>query len=142
MRLEFHYTLYIGKPASEVWNALTEKAVIDRYYMVPVFALELEIGGKISYGVDSELISGQILEIQAPKTLAHTFLFAGSQEPETTVTYEIEPVGEAMCILRIAHTGFEAESQTFADISGGWPLIASSLKTLLETGAGLPWPAQ
>jgi hypothetical protein len=45
-----------------------------------------------------------------------------------------------MCSLTISHTGFRAEDQTFSDITGGWPVIASSLKTLLETGRGLPWP--
>gem|GEM_PF-5511917 len=30
MKPEFHYTLLIGKPATEVWSALTEKKIIDQ----------------------------------------------------------------------------------------------------------------
>ncbi len=137
---EFNYTIYIAKPAKYVWSALTEKKMIDQYYMAPVHVLELKKGGRISYGGDAELISGTIIEIDAPKKLVHTFKFAGSDDPETQVTYEIKPIGDLMCSLTISHTGFPAESQTFADISGGWPVIASSLKTLLETGRSLPWP--
>lgn len=142
MKPEFHYTLFIAKPAKEVWSALTNKKTIDQYYMAPVHTLELKKGGRISYGADAELISGTITEMKAPEKLVHTFRFAGSDDPETSVAYVIKPVGESMCSLTISHTGFQAEDQTFADITGGWPVIASSLKTLLETGRGLPWPGK
>ena len=142
MKPEFHYTILIAKPAVDVWSALTEKKMIDQYYMVPLHTLELKKGGKISYGVDKEMIIGTITEFEAPKTLVHTFKFAGSEDPETRVAYEIKPIGDAMCSLTISHTGFEAENQTFADIRGGWPVIASSLKTLLETGKSMPWPKE
>lgn len=142
MKPEFHYTILIAKPAADVWSALTEKKLIDQYYMVPLHTLELKKGGKVSYGVDKEMISGMITEFEAPKTLVHTFKFAGSEDPETRVAYEIKAIGDAMCSLTISHSGFEAENQTFADISGGWPVIASSLKTLLETGKNMPWPKE
>jgi len=137
---EFHYTIFIAKPATDVWGALTEKKTVAQYYLAPLHTLELKKGGKISYGGETELIVGQILEIDPPKTLVHTFKFAGSEDPETRVAYEIKPIGDAMCSLTISHTGFEKQDQTFADITGGWPVIASSLKTVLETGKALPWP--
>ncbi len=137
---EFHYTIFIAKRATEVWSGLTEKKIIDRYYMAPVHTLELKKGGKISYGGDAELITGTITELEVPKTLVHTFKFVGSEDPETRVAYEIKPIGDSMCSLTISHTGFEVGDQAFADITGGWPVIASSLKTVLETGHGLPWP--
>lgn len=137
---EFHYTIYIAKPAKDVWSALTEKKTIDQYYMAPVHTLELKKGGRISYGADAEIITGTITELEAPKKLVHTFKFSTSDEPETRVAYEIKPIGDLMCSLTISHTGFEAEDQSFADISGGWPVIVSSLKTFLETGSALPWP--
>ena len=114
--------------------------MIDQYYMASAHTLELKKGGKISYGGESEMITGKIVEFEEPKRLVHTFKFAGSYDPETQVAYEIESIGDAMCSLTISHTGFQAEDQTFADIAGGWPVIASSLKTILETGHPLPWP--
>jgi len=140
MNPELHCTLFIGKPAQEVWDALVTKETVDRYYLAPLHTLELKEGGKISYGKETEMITGKILEIDATKKLVHSFSFAGSEDPETKVTYEIDAVGEKMCSLTITHNGFEEENQTFANISGGWPVIASSLKTLLETGKTLPWP--
>ncbi len=137
---EFQYTIYIAKPAQEVWNALIQKSYVDQYFMAPLHTLELKKDGKISYGGKSELITGRIREIEAPKKLAHSFSFVGSADPETVVSYEIQPVGDAMCSLSITHSGFASKNQTFEDCSGGWPVIASSLKTLLETGKSLPWP--
>jgi uncharacterized protein YndB with AHSA1/START domain len=142
MKPEFHYTIFIAKPATEVWAALTEKKTIDQYYMAPVHTLELKKGGRISYGGKSELITGLITALEAPKTLVHTFKFAGSEDPETRVAYEIKPIGDSMCSLTISHTGFQEKDQTYADVTGGWPVIASSLKTLLETGRGMPWPGK
>jgi hypothetical protein len=76
----------------------------------------------------------------AERWMINALGFAGSDDPETRVAYRIEPIGDAMCSLTISHTGFEAENRTFADIKGGWPVIASCLKTVLETGHGPPWP--
>ena len=140
-KTEFHYTVFIGKPPKEVWNALTQKEFVRQYHLAPLLTLELKKGGKIAYGTkDSELISGVVKELSEPNKLVHTFHFTGSKDPETTVTYDIEAVGDSMCVLRLTHSGFTAGNKSYADISGGWPVIASSLKTLLETGKPLPWP--
>jgi uncharacterized protein YndB with AHSA1/START domain len=89
---EFHYTVFIGKPVQEVWDALTTKATIDRYYMAPVRTLELKQGGKIAYGTeDAEVITGSVLEYDPPKKFRHTFRFAGDSESTTTVTYAVTP---------------------------------------------------
>jgi hypothetical protein len=45
-----------------------------------------------------------------------------------------------MSSLILTHDDFIKETQTYKDISSGWPIILSSLKTLLETGEELPWP--
>lgn len=140
METKFENTLYIAKPAEAVWNALTEKETVDQYFMAPVHTLTLEEGGRISYGVDSEMIFGTILKFEKPRLLKHTFQFSGTEDPETTVTYRIKSIGEKLSALTISQTGFPEENQTFANIQGGWPVIASSLKTLLETGDPLPWP--
>ncbi len=50
---------------------------------------------------------------------------------------EIEPQGE-MAKLTITHA-MEREKSIFIEkVSGGWPQILSSLKSLLETGKPLP----
>ena len=67
-KTEFHYTVYIGKPPKEVWNALTQKEFVQQYHLAPLVTLELKKGGKIAYGTkDSELISGVVKELSEPE---------------------------------------------------------------------------
>jgi uncharacterized protein YndB with AHSA1/START domain len=137
----FRYAILIGRPAGEVWDALITKSVVDRYYMAPPSTLEPRPGGRISYGsAEADVITGIIVEMDEPRKLVHEFRFVESADPDSRVTYEIKEVGGAICLLEITHTGFPIESQAYADIASGWPVIASSLKTLLETGKPLPWP--
>jgi hypothetical protein len=53
------------------------------------------------------------------------------------VTFDIQPVGE-LVRLTVAHDDFDAGSTVLEGISEGWPHVLSDLKTLLETGGGLP----
>ena len=57
-------------------------------------------------------------------------------EPRSKVTFDIEPLGDYVR-LTVVHDGFEPGSAVLAGISQGWPLLMSSLKTLLETGDAL-----
>lgn len=139
-KVEFHYTIYIAKPVKEVWSAITEKQSVDQYYMAPVLKLELKPGGAISYGGKSPVIEGIVKEVEPSKKLVHTFHFVGSKDPDSTVTYELKAIGDSMCVLDLTHEGFSGPNQTYADITGGWPVILSSLKTFLETGKKMPWP--
>ncbi|MEJ8645853.1 SRPBCC domain-containing protein [Streptomyces sp. MS1.HAVA.3] len=63
-----------------------------------------------------------------------------AKERRTKVTYEIEPVGETLARLTILHEGFEPGGTLIGMCGRAWPMLASSLKTLLETGAPLPEP--
>jgi hypothetical protein len=53
------------------------------------------------------------------------------------VTFDIEPLGEYVR-LTVVHDGFEPGGVVLPGISSGWPLVMSSLKSLLETGEVLP----
>ena len=58
-------------------------------------------------------------------------------EGTSRMTYEIEPVGDS-CRLIVTHHQLRegANSQLY----GGWPMILSGIKTLLETGETLTTP--
>jgi uncharacterized protein YndB with AHSA1/START domain len=58
-------------------------------------------------------------------------------EPLSQVTFELEPHGE-LVKLTVLHDHFEPGSVVAEMVSKGWPLVISSLKTLLETGDTLP----
>lgn len=137
----FTQTLYIAAPAEEVWHAIVDREIVNKYHLIPLRTVELRKGGRIIYGAgEEEAISGEVLEIAPGKKLVHSFNFSHNPEdPPSAVTYESTPMGK-MCKLVLTHNGFSEETATYRDICGGWPTILSGLKTLLETGKGLPWP--
>ena len=52
------------------------------------------------------------------------------------MSFELEQVGRGVK-LTVVHDDFDTASAMLDSISGGWPLILASLKTLLETGETL-----
>jgi hypothetical protein len=60
-----------------------------------------------------------------------------NKDRASRVTYEHSAAGSATK-LRLVHDGFEGENATYAGSIEGWPLMLSSLKSILETGKALP----
>ena len=65
------------------------------------------------------------------------------EEGYSRMTYEIEQKGEAVK-LTVIHEMERPGSKFIEAVSSGWPMILSSLKSLLETGQSLEetrhWP--
>ena len=58
-------------------------------------------------------------------------------EGTSRVTWEITPVGDS-CKLTVIHDQLREGANT--ELYGGWPMVLSGLKTLLETGELLTTP--
>ncbi|MBV8927473.1 MAG: SRPBCC domain-containing protein, partial [Bradyrhizobium sp.] len=58
-------------------------------------------------------------------------------EGTSRVTFDLEPRGKVVK-LTVTHDDLGEDGKTFRDISGGWPMVIASLKSLLETGHPLP----
>ena len=64
-------------------------------------------------------------------------MLAGDERERTSrVTFDLEPRGKVVK-LTVTHDDLDEGGKTFADISGGWPMVIASLKSLLETGHAL-----
>jgi len=58
-------------------------------------------------------------------------------EGASRITWEIEQVGDS-CLLTVTHD--QLRDGAHGELYGGWPMILSGLKTLLETGEQLTTP--
>ena len=80
------------------------------------------------------------MESDPPRKLVTTFKAVWDDDVKkdkaSMATFEIEPMGD-VCKLTVIHSGFEGETATYQQVTGGWPLIVASLKSLLETGQAL-----
>ena len=137
------FQVYIRTTPERLWQAITDPSFTQRFFFQTRVDAEWQPGAPIHYWRrDGTLVvEGTVLEADPPKRLVTTWAFRHDPETEhdapSRVTWEIEPVGE-MCRLTLIHDDFASETATFKSVGGGWPLVLSSLKTLLETGEPLP----
>jgi DNA-binding transcriptional ArsR family regulator/uncharacterized protein YndB with AHSA1/START domain len=153
---EFVYTTYIRTTPERLWQALTDPGFTRRYWETE-FTTDWAAGSPMTWDNHGVKISdaGQVvLESEPYRRLSytwHTFTpeLAGrfgwdeellatlAGERRSKVTFDIEPAGEKVK-LTVIHDGFDPGSTVAESVRGGWPLVISSLKTLLETGDPLP----
>ena len=84
---------------------------------------------------------GENLEVDPPRRLVQSFMALWSEdvkrEGTSRVTWEIEPVGDSS---RLTVTHDQRREGANAELYGGWMMVRSGLKTLLETGELLTTP--
>jgi len=154
-RPQFVYTTYIATTPELLWKALTEPSFTRRWWHT-TFETDWEVGSPMTWDNNGTVIADPeqvVLESDPYRRLAytwHTFtpelderlrfgdeVFAKlSGERRSRVAFEIEQVGETVK-LTVVHDDFEAGSTVATMVSNGWPLLLSSLKSLLETGEPL-----
>ena len=138
----FVYVTYIRTTAEKLWRALVEPEFTRQFYFGMVIESEWKPGAAWrTVGSDSAVKdSGEIVEIDPPRRLVLTwrneFRPEMKEEGDSRMTYELEQEGE-MVKLTVLHQMDKPESKLIRAVSDGWPMILSSLKSLLETGESL-----
>ncbi len=157
----FTYTIYVHSTPEQVWQGLTDPALMKRYWRhQKAGAKTLHSTWKkgATYDLAHEelglIVSGPeqvVLESDPGRRLSymwHSFTPAWAvavgmdeetadtwrAEPRSQVTFDIDDVGGGVTKLTLVHDGFSPASSVLQGISQGWPAVLSSLKTLLETG--------
>jgi uncharacterized protein YndB with AHSA1/START domain len=137
---EFVYTTYIETSAEQLWLALTDGDFTERYWFGHRVSSDWEAGSPYKFvhqGADS--VEGNVLMADPYQRLVYSW---NGCKPETKrertsrVTFDLEPRGKVIK-LTVTHDNLEEGGKTSRDISGGWPMVLASLKSLLETGHGL-----
>ncbi len=132
------YPLFIRATPERVWEAITSPDLVEQYF----YGVRIEIAGgqRRVHGPGGELWGEDaVIALDPPRRLVHgwrsTYDPELAAEPESRVSWEIEPGGEGYCKLTLVHDQLERSPKTAASVAGpGWMLVLSGLKTLLETG--------
>jgi len=154
------FRIYIHATPEAIWEAITSPGWTERYGYKGRTDYELRAGGAVvghatkemtDQGAPEIMVKGEVLEVDAPKKLVHTFHAQFNPEtiaePGVIVTFLIEPEDQGdltkLTVVNEANDspitmGFLAGSPgRLTDGGGGYPFIISDLKTLLETGRSL-----
>jgi uncharacterized protein YndB with AHSA1/START domain len=139
------FEIYIKTSPERLWDAITDGEMRKRYSFGVGTESDWTEGSEYLSAVPGvvDIASGENVEVDPPRRLVQSFTALWSDdvrgEGTSRVTWEIEPVGDDSCRLRVTHDRLGAEANS--ELWGGWPMILSGLKTLLETGEDLTTPA-
>jgi uncharacterized protein YndB with AHSA1/START domain len=149
-RSTFVYVTYIRTTPEKLWAALTDADFMQQYW----FGMRGE--SRWTAGSPWQLVApggrifdaGEVLEAEPPRRLVirwqHQDKPELKAEGDSRCTLEIEPTGSAVK-LSITHSIEREPSKLIEAVSGGWPKVASNLKSVLETGTAVlpePYPVQ
>jgi uncharacterized protein YndB with AHSA1/START domain/DNA-binding transcriptional ArsR family regulator len=142
--MEKVFEIYIKTTPERLWEAITDSEMRQKYNFGVGVSSDWTPGSHYE-GVHPKapgaLLEGENLEVEPPRRLVQSFtaLWGESvkQEGTSRVTWEIEPVGDS-CRLTVTHDQLHENANS--ELYGGWPMILSGLKTLLETGETLTTP--
>lgn len=137
------FEVYIKTTPERLWEAITDPQQRAIYSFGVGVHSEWTPGSDYLASVPGtvDISRGTNVEVDPPRLLVQTFEALWSDEVKaqgaTRVTWQIVPVGTS-CRLTVIHDGLP--DQANPELYGGWPMILSGLKTLLETGESLDTP--
>ena len=143
MSSKFVYVTFIKASPQKVWDALTGPEFQKQYWLGYHWESAWKEGApwKMVRPDGTVTDSGEIIESNPPKRLVmkwrNEFRPELAAEGHARCTYEIES-GEGIVKLTVTHEIGVDNSKFIEAVSGGWPMILSNLKTLLETGRSMP----
>jgi uncharacterized protein YndB with AHSA1/START domain/DNA-binding MarR family transcriptional regulator len=161
--MEKVFEIYIKTTPERLWEAITDPEMRRQYSfglrvqsdwtpgsryegvpsLAPGTALDDAVDGAGATAVvpSGAIVEGENLEVDPPRRLVQSLTALWSEdvksEGTSRVTWEIEPVGDS-CRLTVTHDQLREGAND--ELYGGWPMILSGLKTLLETGEQLTTP--
>jgi uncharacterized protein YndB with AHSA1/START domain/DNA-binding transcriptional ArsR family regulator len=142
--MEKVYEIYIKTTPERLWEAITDSELRRKYNFGVGVDTDWKPGSHYE-GVHpmapAALLEGENLEVDPPRRLVQSFTALWGEdvkrEGSSRVTWEIEQV-EDSCRLTVTHDQLREGANS--ELYGGWPMILSGLKTLLETGETLTTP--
>ena len=142
-KMEKVFEIYIKATPERLWEAITDPKMRAKYSFGVETQSDWTNGSGYTAAVPGviDIAAGENLEVDPPRRLVQSFNALWSDDVRAAgtsrVTWEIEQV-EDSCQLTVTHD--ELPEGANPELYGGWPMILSGLKTLLETGEELTTP--
>lgn len=139
---EFVYVTYVRTTPEKLWRALTEPEFTRQFWFGITQESNWKPGGSwcMKFADGKIADAGEVVESEPPRRLVlkwrHEMRPELKAEGYSRMTYELEQQGDVVKFT-VLHEIETPKSQFIKAVSGGWPMILSSLKSFLETGEPL-----
>jgi uncharacterized protein YndB with AHSA1/START domain len=149
------YRVFIKATPEAIWEAIVKPEWTERYGYGGRAQWDPELRPGATYraladpkmqaaGMPEVVVQGEVIAADPPRRLVQTWHAQWPPvEPPTRLTYEIEPGDGGVTQLTVIHD-LAGAPELAAMVSGGqegagggWAMVLSDLKTLLETGQGM-----
>jgi uncharacterized protein YndB with AHSA1/START domain len=144
-QMEKVFEIYIKTTPERLWEAITNPEMRSKYSFGVQVESDWTTGSHykaVHPAAPVPISEGENLEVDPPRRLVQSFNALWSEdvknEGTSRVTWEIQPIGDDSCRLTVTHDQLREGAND--ELYGGWPMILSGLKTLLETGESLTTP--
>ncbi len=130
------HTIEIAASVQKVWDEITKTGRLQRALYNTVLESTLQPGAKLRYYSPDKkrvFVVGEVVEIDPPTRLVHTYMFTSRPETPTLVTWELAPT-DTGCRVTLTHSGFTDQAETHKGVGPGWKEILGLLKAEVETG--------
>jgi uncharacterized protein YndB with AHSA1/START domain/DNA-binding transcriptional ArsR family regulator len=142
--MEKVFEIYIKTTPERLWEAIVDDELRQKYNFGVGVESDWSEGSRyraVHPQAGVAIGEGENLEVDPPRRLVQSMTALWSEdvkaEGTSRVTWEIEPIGDS-CRLTVTHDQLREGASD--ELFGGWPMILSGLKTLLETGELLDTP--
>ena len=139
---EYVYVIYIEAPCEKVFDALIDPEMNKEYWGRHCNLSDWKTGSSWQHADYDDrskvVVAGTVIESDRPHRLVLSWArpeSLGDPDKTSRVTFSID---EQFGSTRLTVVHDELDTEMLRAISGGWPPILSSLKTMLETGASMP----
>jgi len=139
MSSKYVYVTYIRTTPQKLWDALTKPEFTRQYWFGVTQESEWKPGASWTMKFPDDRIAdaGEVLEIDPPRGLVlkwrNEFRPELKEEGYSRCVYDLEE-DKGVVRLTITHSIEKDNAKIIEAVSGGWPRILSSLKSMLETG--------
>jgi uncharacterized protein YndB with AHSA1/START domain len=141
-KTSFVYVTYIRSTPQKVFEAITQPEIARRYWGHENVSDWKPGSGWQHVRANEERavnVVGKVVEVTPPTRLVITWASPSrGADPAaySRVSFDVAPY-EDMVRLTVTHDELEAGGSMAKGIQQGWPIVLSSLKSLLETGQGI-----
>jgi uncharacterized protein YndB with AHSA1/START domain len=132
-QLRHEYERLVPAEIEDVWRALTDPDDVQQYYYEMAVESSWMPGEPVRY-LDEQgdaMITGTVVDVDAPHRLVHTFAFTDSDDKPTRVTWTLEP-GDEGTHVALVHDGFDSKNTTWNSVGDGWDQILDGLVELFD----------